>query len=156
MSGLKDYLNFDIMNHPEIQLKDEDVLIAKDGDIGRTGFVKKLPERSTVNSHVVVVHIKNKHTHPEYLYHYMRFHPFQAYCKSYTSGTTVHLLTQKDLRNALVIFPQIDEQRKIASVLSRIDAYVQKNRQHKKKLEQLKKGLMQKLLTGQIRVKVES
>ena len=120
--GTKRLSKFRYDESPEIQLKDEDVLVAKDGDIGRIGFVKKLPEHSTVNSHVVIVRIKNKQMHPEYLYHYMKFHPFQAYCKSYTSGTTVPLLTQKDLRNALIVSPQIKEQQKIASILSGVDA----------------------------------
>ena len=120
--GIKRLSKFRYDESPEIQLKDEDVLVAKDGDIGRIGFVKKLPEHSTVNSHVVIVRIKNKQMHPEYLYHYMKFHPFQTYCKSYTSGTTVPLFTQKDLRNALIISPQIDEQQKIASILSGVDA----------------------------------
>ena len=42
----------------------------------------------------------------------------------------------------------------LASTLSGVDAYIQKNQQYKERLEKLKKGLMQKLLTGQIRVKV--
>ena len=49
----------------------------------------------------------------------------------------------------------ISEQQKIASILSGVDAYIQKNQEYKKKMELLKKGLMQKLLTGQIRVKVD-
>ena len=62
---------------------------------------------------------------------------------------TTELLKQK--------FPyptDITEQTKIASILSGVDAYIQKNQQYKERLEKLKKGLMQKLLTGQIRVKV--
>ena len=46
------------------------------------------------------------------------------------------------------------EQQKIASILSRVDAYIQKNQQYKETLKHLKKGLMQKLLTGQIRVNI--
>ena len=41
-----------------------------------------------------------------------------------------------------------------ASTPDRVDACIQKNQEYKAKLERLKKGLMQKLLTGQIRVKV--
>ena len=58
------------------------------------------------------------------------------------------------LRKIVFFIPNIDEQQKIASILSGVDAYIQKNQQYKKRLEKLKKGLMQKLLTGQIRVKV--
>jgi type I restriction enzyme S subunit len=35
-----------------------------------------------------------------------------------------------------------------------IDSEIQKQQEYKSKLESLKKGLMQKLLTGQIRVKI--
>ena len=45
------------------------------------------------------------------------------------------------------------EQKKISAILSNVDAYIQENQESKQNLEQLKKGLMQKLLTGQIRVK---
>lgn len=44
------------------------------------------------------------------------------------------------------------EQQKIASILSNVDSQIQKQQECKSKLESLKKGLMQKLLTGQIRV----
>jgi type I restriction enzyme S subunit len=50
--------------------------------------------------------------------------------------------------------PPIKEQQKIASILSNVDSQIQKQQEYKSKLESLKKGLMQKLLTGQIRVKV--
>ena len=54
----------------------------------------------------------------------------------------------------LIPLPPIPEQQKIASILLEIDTYVQSNQQYKEKLIKLKKGLMQKLLTGQIRVKI--
>jgi type I restriction enzyme S subunit len=49
-------------------------------------------------------------------------------------------------------FPPLPEQQKIASILSCIDdkLEIEKN----EKLELLKKGLMQVLLTGKVRVKV--
>lgn len=50
--------------------------------------------------------------------------------------------------------PKIKEQQKIASILSNIDSQIRKQQEYKSNLETLKKGLMQKLLTGQIRVKV--
>ena len=64
-------------------------------------------------------------------------------------------ISQDILNHIKIHFPEnLEEQQKIASILSGIDAYIQKNQQYKERLEKLKKGLMQKLLTGQIRVKV--
>jgi len=50
--------------------------------------------------------------------------------------------------------PHLQEQQKIASILSNIDSQIQSQTQYKEKLERLKKSLMQKLLTGEVRVKV--
>ena len=50
--------------------------------------------------------------------------------------------------------PPLNEQQKIADILSEADAKIEKEEKEKAQLEQLKKGLMQQLLTGQKRVKV--
>ena len=67
-------------------------------------------------------------------------------------GGTRAKLNQKDLRGITIAFPKLEEQIKIVNILfdidSKIDIYISK----KYKLEQVKKGLMQKLLTGKIRV----
>jgi len=49
--------------------------------------------------------------------------------------------------------PPFNEQKKISDILSSIDKEIEKETIHKEQLELLKKGLMQVLLTGKIRVK---
>jgi len=51
--------------------------------------------------------------------------------------------------------PPLSEQRKIASILSVIDGKIEKEKERKEQLEKLKKGLMQDLLTGRVRVKAD-
>ena len=63
-------------------------------------------------------------------------------------------ISQDFLRKFQIPFPLYQEQKQIASILSNVDTQIQKEKLHKSNLERLKKGLMQKLLTGQIRVKV--
>ena len=71
-------------------------------------------------------------------------------------GTTFLEINKSEIKKAVISIPALlSEQQKIASILSRVDAYIQKNQEYKKKTELLKKGLMQKLLTGQVRVKVD-
>ena len=63
-------------------------------------------------------------------------------------------ISYSDLSSVKIPYPPIDEQQKIAKVLSNCDEEI---RLLDKKLEMLKlqkKGLMQKLLTGEIRVKI--
>jgi len=54
----------------------------------------------------------------------------------------------------IIFLPNMSEQQKIASILSNVDSKITDLQSKKSTLQKLKKGLMQKLLTGQIRVKV--
>lgn len=51
-----------------------------------------------------------------------------------------------------VLLPPIKEQNKIAEILSSIDDKININKQIKNKLTELKKGLMQDLLSGRVRI----
>ncbi|MGB9821758.1 MAG: restriction endonuclease subunit S [Pseudothermotoga sp.] len=48
--------------------------------------------------------------------------------------------------------PPLPEQQRIAEILSQIDNVIEKEEAYKQKLEQIKKGLMEDLLTGRVRV----
>ena len=52
----------------------------------------------------------------------------------------------------LIPLPPLSEQKRIAEILSQIDQAIEKEEKYKEKLERLKKGLMEDLLTGKVRV----
>ncbi|MDY6226792.1 MAG: restriction endonuclease subunit S [Clostridium sp.] len=56
------------------------------------------------------------------------------------------------IKEFLIPVPNNEEQKKIAVILSEFDDEIEEYQNKKEKLEELKKGLMQKLLTGKIRV----
>ncbi|MBT2644768.1 restriction endonuclease subunit S [Bacillus sp. ISL-41] len=58
------------------------------------------------------------------------------------------------IKNFLIPIPSIDEQERIANILQSVEQQIEQYGKKHKKLVQLKKGLMQKLLTGKIRVNV--
>ena len=58
------------------------------------------------------------------------------------------------LRPLLVPFPPLPEQNKIALIISAVNSKIKIEKTEMNQLLILKKGLMQKLLTGKIRVKV--
>ena len=62
-------------------------------------------------------------------------------------------ITQEPILNLLIALPFIKEQKQIAEILSEVDNKIDINKQIKNKLTQLKKGLMQDLLSGRVRVK---
>ena len=63
-------------------------------------------------------------------------------------------ISYSDLSSVKIPYPPIDEQQKIAKVLNNCDEEIKLLDKKLAALKQQKKGLMQKLLTGEIRVKV--
>src|SRR5262249_21734901 len=78
------------------------------------------------------------------IHHLMRFN----------QGTTINGVRQDDLRKLMIKFPSLEEQHSITTVLSACDREIDILRRCLAELRKQKQGLMQKLLTGQIRVKV--
>jgi type I restriction enzyme, S subunit len=71
-----------------------------------------------------------------------------------SQGTTIKGILKKDLFNTKVAIFNMQEQIKIGSILSKVDEQIQDNKKELNNLKELKKGLMQDLLTGKVRVSV--
>ena len=69
-------------------------------------------------------------------------------------NNVIPLLYLNRIKKIKIILPSLSEQQKIAEILSRIDEKISEFESKKSNLENLKKGLMQKLLTGKMRVKI--
>jgi len=67
-------------------------------------------------------------------------------------GSNYPAVNSKELINILIPLPPLSEQKRIAEILSQIDQAIEKEEKYKQKLERLKKGLMEDLLTGKVRV----
>lgn len=61
-------------------------------------------------------------------------------------------LREKTFKEILIPLPPLPEQQRIASILSQIDEAIEKEQAYKEKLERIKKGLMEDLLTGKVRI----
>jgi type I restriction enzyme S subunit len=69
-----------------------------------------------------------------------------------TQGTSINGITRKDLMSYNFPLPPLPEQHRIAEILTTTDTYIEKEQTYLNKLQQIKKGLMQDLLTGKVRV----
>ncbi|HGZ6432780.1 restriction endonuclease subunit S [Vibrio parahaemolyticus] len=75
--------------------------------------------------------------------------------KRFGTGTGVPTLNRNIVHKQKTAFPSLIEQEKIAEILDTVSQKKQILEQQKAETQQLKKGLMQKLLTGEWRVPVE-
>lgn len=79
---------------------------------------------------------------------------FFWYAVGKSAGTKMPRTNWSDIRKFIVGVPPIKEQEKISSILNEIDNKIKHMESKKIYLENLKKGIMPKLIIGQIRVKV--
>ncbi|MBO6532209.1 MAG: restriction endonuclease subunit S [Muricauda sp.] len=70
-----------------------------------------------------------------------------------SQGTSIKGFTTHDIKSAKFSIPQPEEQQKIAAFLTAVDQRIQLLQQKKAKLEEYKKGVMQKLFSQEIRFK---
>ncbi|WP_206669017.1 restriction endonuclease subunit S [Acinetobacter guerrae] len=136
-----------------IQLQEHDVLVTKDGTIGKVGFIESLPLPATLNSGVFVVRPKLTKCLPRFLFYILTSSYFDDFVKLITAGSTIVHLYQKDFVNFKFYVPHnIEEQSAIANILADLDAELAKLNLKLDKFKNIKQGMMQELLTGKTRV----
>ena len=77
---------------------------------------------------------------------------FQKLLDLNSTGSTVKGIKGSRLKKLNILLPPLEEQKQIAERLSNVDNKLENLKEKKLFFEELKKGLMQKLLTGEVRV----
>ncbi|MCO5303570.1 MAG: restriction endonuclease subunit S, partial [Phycicoccus sp.] len=140
-----------------IQVRPGDVLLTKDGSIGKTAYVDSLPGPATLNSGVFVIRPIGDAYDPRFLFFMLRSRAFEEFLARLSAGSTISHLYQRDLVTLeLSVPPTIEEQRAIAEALADAEAEIEALRERLTKARAIKAGMMQQLLTGRIRLPMEA
>jgi len=91
----------------------------------------------------------------KYLSYFVNTNHYWNWVRTMSTRSGQPGINEKEYRKMKIIKPTIYEQKKIASTLSTLDIEIEKLQDKKQFLEEQKKGLMQQLLTGKTRVKIE-
>ena len=89
---------------------------------------------------------------PKYLSYWVQLPNFRYMVINNTAGSVRESLNFSRLTTFKLPLPPLSEQQKIAEILETIDNAIEKTDKIKEKLERIKKGLMEDLLTGKVRV----
>jgi type I restriction enzyme S subunit len=136
-----------------IHVKEHDVLVTKDGTIGKVAFIKDVPKPATLNSGVFVIRPIEQSFHPEFFYYLLLSEHFLKFLSQLSAGSTINHLYQKDFVHFEFQAPITNqEQTRIAIILSDMDAEISALETKLSKYKQIKQGMMQELLTGRIRL----
>ncbi len=136
---------------PEIQVRQDDVLITKDGSIGKLAHLRELPGKASLNSHLLVIRPLRERYIPRYLYLLLSSLAFRFHIELHQSGTTFFGITQESVVKFGVILPSIPEQRAIVAFLDReigrVDQLVAKKRELIERLKEKRTALISRTVT---------
>lgn len=136
-----------------IQIVKHDILITKDGTIGKVAFLDDVPCLGTLNSGIFVVRSHSEELDQCYLSKIFESFIFDAFLESLVAGSTINHLYQKDFVHFnFPVPPTISEQTAIANILSDCDSEIAALKEKRDKYKEIKQGMMQQLLTGKIRL----
>lgn len=140
---------------PNIQVATNDVLVTKDGTIGKVAIVPELKEPATLNNGVFVFRTNDKLL-PAFLFRILSSSVFKNFIDTLSAGSTIKHLYQKDLKNFEFEIP-VDktEQEAIANTLTAMDEEIEALKAEQEKMIQIREGAMDDLLTGRIRLSVK-
>jgi len=117
------------------------------------GDVNLAPFRGCIGRGLAAIMPKNDKLNYLFLFYYLKSN--RKRFEIISSGSTFKAIRKKDIENYFIPFPPLEEQKKIAEILSTIDKKLEIERKEKEKLKRIKKGLMDVLLTGRVRVKLD-
>ncbi len=136
-----------------IIVKNGDVLVSKDGTIGKVGIVADMPFPATLNSGVFVIRTKSSFIRQKGLSLAFISPYFLDFIKKLTAGSTIVHLYQKDIVDYKFPLPQkTAEQERIVDALFDVDKLISSLSKIIEKKRLIKQGAMQQLLTGKKRL----
>ena len=106
---------------PEIMLQPDDILISKDGTIGKIGYIDSLNTPTTVASGIFVIrNQKPEIINTRFIYHFFCSKYFKNFITMRTEGSVIPHLYQKDFVDLDFPLPELSVQDKIVGILDAI------------------------------------
>jgi len=138
----------------QIQIRNGDLLITKDGTIGKVAIVSSLDGKASLNSGVLLIRpIKRDLYIIKFMYYVLLSQVFWMWFESTKTGnsTIIHLYQEK-FKEFSYALPLLEEQKQIADYLdkkcSSIDKLISNKEKLIEKLTEYKKSLIYECVTG--------
>ena len=143
-------------NFKNFVLEDGDVLVAivGRGSIGKSNIFETKDNVVYLFTRALgIIRVNKEFLFPLYVHYFLQSSATKKVLNNGITGSTGQEVLQTSyIKNIKIPVPTLAEQQKIASILSKVDSQIQDNQNYLSRLQELKKGLMQDLLTGKVRV----
>lgn len=127
-----------------------DILMTITGNVGRVILLEDFQE-GNINQHIARIRIIKEIANRNFIFSFLSQSTYQINYSKITTGQAYPQLSLVQVRDSFVAFPPLKEQEKIAEILTTWDEAITKQTELLRAKELQKKGLMQKLLSGEVR-----
>jgi len=132
--------------HAKYELEQDDLLLTVVGTLGRRALVSK-GKKYTIQRSVAALRLNHAITLPKFLFQFVASDYFQRQLVLRSNATAQAGVYLGELARIQIPVPSMDEQQKIASILTAVDEVIESTQAQINKLKDLKTGMMQELLT---------
>jgi type I restriction enzyme S subunit len=137
-------------------VKEDDFIVSCSGTIGKIYKIPKQHKRGIINQALLKISLDKTKCDLDYFYKYFEWDKFQDNIIDNTQGGAMKNLVGMDVfRKTLIRMPKdLDEQKAIAKIIIAMDEEIEALEIEKAKIEGIKEGAMDDLLTGRVRLKI--
>ena len=136
---------------PEIMLNIGDILLSKDGTIGKIGYVDKLETPTSVASGIFVIrNTRQAEISTQFIYYLLKSRLFKAFITSRTEGSVIPHLYQKDFTEFEFQLPSPDDMKTFDDTTAAMFSMVFSNLNENERLIHLRDSLLPKLMSGEL------
>ena len=131
-----------------------EIVVSLVGTIGKIAYIPDSLAGANLHRNLAKISLSPSNS-SKFIFYQLESGYIQQAIKLTTFGSTQSLLNLADLRTLLIITPSLPEQTAIATVISDMDAEIAALETRLAKTQSIKQGMMQQLLTGKVRLKIE-
>jgi type I restriction enzyme S subunit len=135
------------------KVKRGDIIMTTRGTVGNFGYYDGWVnyENMRINSGMVILRPKERISSVKFYYHFFRSQVFQRQINATSYGTAQPQTSVTDIKKMDILEPSEREKEQIAELFDRVNSNIQSKKQYRDRLVSLKQGLMQDLLSGEVR-----
>ena len=129
--------------HSKNILKRDDILVVQSGHVGECAVVGK--EYEGANCHALIIMSNGGNCFSDYVAQYINSEAGNKQIASITTGNTIRHILASAIADMVIPIPSLEEQKRVAYLLSIYDDRIAKEEQLLSELEAMRKGLLQQL-----------
>lgn len=133
------------------KLKFGDILISLTGNVGRVGRVQECHLPAVLNQRVGLIRPRSEELDDVYLFQYLNSGNFEREAINNSNGVAQLNLSSKWVENHQIPLPLLNDQKRIAHLLGKVEGLVARRKQHLQQLDDLLKSVFLEMFGDPVR-----